>query len=83
MQPIRTQLSQKQKAFSQFFIAFSKCRKQKAFCQFFIAFSKCALILNSKSLFFKKNMTLRADLFPKLRKKWPIYVQKVPFQRTL
>ena len=24
-QPIRTQLSQKQKAFSQFFIAFSKC----------------------------------------------------------
>ena len=25
MQPIRTQLSQKQKAFSQFFIAFSKC----------------------------------------------------------
>ena len=25
MQPIRTQLSQKQKPFSQFFIAFSKC----------------------------------------------------------
>ena len=25
MQPIRTQLSQKQKAFSEFFIAFSKC----------------------------------------------------------
>ena len=25
MQPIRTQLSQKQKAFSQLFIAFSKC----------------------------------------------------------
>ena len=25
MQPIRTQLSQKQKAFSQFFIAFLKC----------------------------------------------------------
>ena len=47
MQPIRTQLSQKQKAFSQFFIAFSKCT------------------LNFEH--FQKKMTLRADLFPKLR----------------
>ena len=67
-QPIRTPLSQKHTAFSQFFLATSKST------------------LNFE--FFKKKMTLIADLFPKLRtpKNVVRYMSKkscfkVPFDR--